>query len=213
MAIEKAAVIGAGAMGGAIAAHIANAGCDVVLLDIVPEASGNRNALAEGAVARMLKDDPAPFMDKADAGRIAVGNIEDHLHLLSDADWIVEAVVERVEIKQEVYRRIDSARKTGSIVSSNTSTVLWRTLTAGMPERFARDFLIAHFFNPPRYMRLLEVAAGPATRPEASRRSPTSPTEGWERVWSRARTHPASSRTGSAPTGWSPPSAPRSRTR
>ena len=116
MAIEKAAVIGAGLMGGAIAAHIANAGHDVVLLDIVPEGGGNRNALAEGAVARMLKDDPAPFMDRADAKRIATGNVEDHLHLLEDADWIVEAVTERVEIKQSVYRRIDSARKTGAIV-------------------------------------------------------------------------------------------------
>ena len=167
MPIEKAAVVGAGPMGGAIAAHIANAGHDVVLLDIVPEGDGNRNALAEGAVARMLKHDPAPFMDKADARRIATGNIEDHLHLLGDADWIVEAVTERAEIKQDVYRRIDSARKTGSIVSSNTSTILWSALTEGMPESFARDFLITHFFNPPRYMRLLEVAAGPATREDA----------------------------------------------
>ena len=167
MAIEKAAVVGAGLMGGAIAAHIANAGHDVVLLDIVPEGGGDRNALAEGAVARMLKDDPAPFMDRSDAKRIATGNIEDHLDLLGDADWIVEAVTERVEIKQEVYRRIDSARKKGSIVSSNTSTILWRALTDGMPESFARDFLITHFFNPPRYMRLLEVTAGPATREDA----------------------------------------------
>ena len=168
MPIEKAAVVGAGLMGGAIAAHIANAGHDVVLLDIVPEGDGNRNALAEGAVARMLKDDPAPFMDKADARRIATGNIEDHLDLLGDADWIVEAVTERVEIKQDVYRRIDSARKEGSIVSSNTSTILWNALTDGMPESFAHDFLITHFFNPPRYMRLLEVAAGPATREDAA---------------------------------------------
>ena len=168
MAIEKAAVVGAGLMGGAIAAHIANAGHEVVLLDIVPEDDGNRNALAEGAVARMLKDDPAPFMDRADARRVTTGNIEDNLHLLGDADWIVEAVTERVEVKQEVYRRIDAVRRTGSIVSSNTSTILWRALTGGMPESFARDFLITHFFNPPRYMRLLEVVAGPATRPDAA---------------------------------------------
>ena len=168
MAIEKAAVVGAGLMGGAIAAHIANAGHEVVLLDIVPEDDGNRNALAEGAVARMLKDDPAPFMDRADARRVTTGNIEDHLRLLGDADWIVEAVTERVDVKQEVYRRIDAARKTGSIVSSNTSTILWRALTGGMPESFARDFLITHFFNPPRYMRLLEVVAGPTTRQDAA---------------------------------------------
>ena len=167
MAIEKAAVIGAGLMGGGIAAHIASAGHDVVLLDIVPEGRGNRNALAEGAVARMLKTDPAPFMAKADAKRITAGNIEDHLHLLGDADWIVEAVIETVEAKQAVYRRIDSVRKKGSIVSSNTSTIPCSVLLGGMPETFARDFLITHFFNPPRYMRLLEVVAGPASRTEA----------------------------------------------
>ena len=113
MAIQKAAVIGAGLMGGGIAAHIANAGHNVVLLDIVPKDGGKRSALAEGAVARMLKTEPAPFMTKADARRIATGNIEDHLHLLSDADWIVEAVIERVDAKQAIYRKIDSARKKG----------------------------------------------------------------------------------------------------
>ena len=167
MAIEKAAVIGAGLMGGGIAAHIANAGHDVVLLDIVPADGGNRSALAEGAVARMLKTDPAPFMEKADAKRIATGNIEDHLHLLSDADWIVEAVIERVDAKQAVYAKIDSVRKEGAIVSSNTSTIPSSVLLDGMPEAFARDFLITHFFNPPRYMRLLEVVAGPKTWADA----------------------------------------------
>ena len=107
MPIEKAAVIGAGLMGGAIAAHIANSGHEVALLDIVPEGKGNRNALAEGAVAGMLKRDPAPFMDRSDARRIATGNIEDHLDLLGDADWIVEAVIEDVGIKQNIYRRIN----------------------------------------------------------------------------------------------------------
>ena len=137
------------------------------LLDIVPAGGGNRNALAEGAVARMLKTDPAPFMAKADARRIVTGNIEDHLHLLGDADWIVEAVIETVDAKQAIYRKIDSARKKGSIVSSNTSTIPSRVLLDGMPAAFARDFLITHFFNPPRYMRLLEVVAGPASRADA----------------------------------------------
>ncbi len=167
MAIEKAAVIGAGLMGGGIAAHIANAGHDVVLLDIVPADSGDRNALAEGAVARMLKTEPAPFMEKADAKRITTGNIEDHLELLADADWIVEAVIERADAKQAIYRKIDAVRKQGSIVSSNTSTIPSSVLLDGMPEAFARDFLITHFFNPPRYMRLLEVVAGPETRTDA----------------------------------------------
>ncbi|MDE0384582.1 MAG: 3-hydroxyacyl-CoA dehydrogenase NAD-binding domain-containing protein [Defluviicoccus sp.] len=168
MPIEKVAVIGAGLMGGAIAAHVANSGHEAVLLDIVPEGGGDRNALAEGAVARMLKADPAPFMDPSDARRIATGNLDDHLHLLGDADWIVEAVTEKVAVKQEVYRRIDPVRKTGAIVSSNTSTIPWRVLADGMPDAFARDFLITHFFNPPRYMRLLEVVAGPATRGDAA---------------------------------------------
>ena len=167
MTIEKAAVIGAGLMGGGIAAHIANAGHDVVLLDIVPEGARNRNALAEGAVEKMLKTEPAPFMDRADAKRIKTGNLEDHLGLLEDADWIVEAVIEKADIKQAVYRRIDSVRKAGSIVSSNTSTIPSHVLCHGMPEAFVRDFLITHFFNPPRYMRLLEVVSGPATRPNA----------------------------------------------
>ena len=167
MAIEKAAVIGAGLMGGGIAAHIANAGHDVVLLDIVPDGGGNRSALAEGSVARMLKANPAPFMAKSDAKRITTGNVEDHLHLLGDADWIVEAVIETVEAKQAIYRKIDSVRKTGSIVSSNTSTIPSSVLLDGLPEAFARDFLITHFFNPPRYMRLLEVVAGPQTRADA----------------------------------------------
>ena len=167
MAIQKAAVIGAGLMGGGIAAHIANAGHDVVLLDIVPDGAKDRNALAEGSVARMLKTDPAPFMEKSDAKRITTGNVEDHLDLVSDADWIVEAVIERTDAKQAIYRQLDSVRKAGSIVSSNTSTIPSATLLGGMPESFARDFLITHFFNPPRYMRLLEVVAGPATRPDA----------------------------------------------
>ena len=167
MAIQKAAVIGAGLMGGGIAAHIANAGHDVVLLDIVPEGAKDRNVLAEGSVARMLKTDPAPFMAKSDAKRIATGNVEDHLNLLGDADWIVEAVIEKVEAKQAIYRKIDSVRKAGSIVSSNTSTIPSSVLLDGLPEEFARDFLITHFFNPPRYMRLLEVVAGPETRADA----------------------------------------------
>ncbi len=164
--INKVAVIGAGVMGAAIAAHIANAGHEVVLLDIVPE-SGRRNALAEGAVERMLKTDPAPFMAKSFAKRIIGGNLEDDLKRLKDADWIIEAVTERLDIKRAVYQKIEGARRDGSIVSSNTSTIRLRTLIEGQPERFTRDFMITHFFNPPRYMRLLELVPGPATRKDA----------------------------------------------
>ena len=98
---------------------------------------------------------------------ITPGNLDDDLALLADCDWIIEAVIERVDIKQNVFRAVDGVRKAGSIVSSNTSTIPFAKLMEGMPEEFARDFLITHFFNPPRYMRLLELVAGPHTRPEA----------------------------------------------
>ena len=167
MAINKVAVIGAGLMGGGIAAHVANAGTDVVLLDIVPEGAKKRSQLALDSVERMLKTDPAPFMDKKNAKRIACGNIDDDLKLIADADWIVEAVIEKLEIKYEIYRLIDSVRKPGSIVSSNTSTIPCRELMRGMDDSFQRDFLITHFFNPPRYMRLLEIVKGEQTRDDA----------------------------------------------
>jgi len=165
--IKKAAVIGAGVMGAGIAAHITNAGVPVVLLDIVPKTGTNRNAIAEGAVAKLLKTDPAPFMSKKNAQMITPGNIEDNLELLKDCDWIVEAVIERQDIKQELYKKIDAHRKKGSIVSSNTSTIPLKDLTAGMPASLVPDFIITHFFNPPRYMRLLEIVASDKTRKEA----------------------------------------------
>ncbi|MEX1206535.1 MAG: 3-hydroxyacyl-CoA dehydrogenase NAD-binding domain-containing protein [Dongiaceae bacterium] len=168
MAIAKAAVIGAGVMGAGIAAHIANAGVPVLLLDIVPKGATNRNAIAEGAIEKLLKSDPAALMHKRNAGLIEPGNIEDDLGRLAEADWIVEAVLEDVAIKQSLYRRIENARKPGSAVSSNTSTIPLAVLTDGLPANFARDFLITHFFNPPRYMRLLEIVAGPTTRPETA---------------------------------------------
>jgi len=165
--IEKIAVIGAGVMGAGIAAQAANAGKTVVLLDIVPKDASNRNAIAEGAISKLLKADPAPLMHKRNAKRITAGNTEDHLGLLGECDWIIEAVIEKPDIKQGLYRKIEEVRKPGAIVSSNTSTLPLEVLTQGMPERFARDFLITHFFNPPRYMRLLEIVAGEKTRPEA----------------------------------------------
>ncbi|MCT4368923.1 3-hydroxyacyl-CoA dehydrogenase [Yangia mangrovi] len=166
--IEKVAVIGAGVMGAAIAAHVANSGTKVLLLDIVPEGAASRNALAEGAVARMLKADPAPFMGRKAARLVEAGNLEDDLTRLAEADWIIEAVIERLDIKQDLYRKIEAARKPGSIVSSNTSTIPLATLVDGLPESFAQDFLVTHFFNPPRYMRLMELVTGAATRADAA---------------------------------------------
>lgn len=167
MAINQAAVVGAGVMGAGIAAHLANAGIPVLLLDIVPQGAEDRSALARGAVARMLKAEPAPFMWARAAKLVTPGNLEDDIGKLADCDWIVEAVLEDPEVKRDLYRRLEEVRKEGSIVSSNTSTLPLRLLTEGMPERFCGDFLITHFFNPPRYMRLLELVAGEKTRPEA----------------------------------------------
>ncbi len=165
--IKKAAVIGAGVMGAGIAAHITNAGIPCVLLDIVPKSGDNRNAIAEGAVAKMLKTDPAPFMSKRNAQMITTGNIEDNLDLLADCDWIIEAVIERLDIKQDLYKKVQKHRKAGSVVSSNTSTIPLHELEAGMPPEMVPDFMITHFFNPPRYMRLLEIVGGPKTRKDA----------------------------------------------
>ncbi|MEH6474593.1 MAG: 3-hydroxyacyl-CoA dehydrogenase/enoyl-CoA hydratase family protein [Sneathiella sp.] len=167
MAIEKVAVIGAGVMGAAIAAHVTNAGYQAVLLDIVPEGADNRNMLAEGAVAKMLKTKPAPFMHKKNARMITTGNLEDNLDLISDCDWIVEAIIERPDLKQALYQKLDTVRKAGSIITSNTSTIPLKTLMKGMPESLQKDFAITHFFNPPRYMRLFELVKGELTRDDA----------------------------------------------
>ena len=164
MAIEKVAVIGAGVMGAAIAAHVANAGIPAVLLDIVPDGAENRNMLAEGAVAKMLKTKPAPFMHKRNAKLITTGNLEDNLDLVADCDWIVEAIIELPDLKQDLYRKLDEVRKEGSIVTSNTSTIPLATLMDGLPDSLQQDFAITHFFNPPRYMRLFELVKGPKTR-------------------------------------------------
>lgn len=171
MTIKKAAVIGSGVMGSGIAAHIANAGIPVYLLDIVPQSvkdnGGDRSVVAKTAIEKMLKTDPAPFMHKKAAGLVTPGNIEDDLEKLADVDWIVEAVLENPKIKHDLYQKLEAVRKDGSIVSSNTSTIPLSILLEGQTERFAADFCITHFFNPPRYMRLLEVVKGPKTRQDA----------------------------------------------
>jgi 3-hydroxyacyl-CoA dehydrogenase len=161
--IKKVAVIGAGVMGAAIAAHVTNAGLPVVLLDIVGKDPNDRSAIAKGAVEKMLKTEPAPFMSPRNAKLITAGNLEDDLNLLADCDWIVEAIIENVKIKHDLYAKLETVRKAGSIVSSNTSTIPLRNLIEGRSEAFLRDFAITHFFNPPRYMRLLELVSGDKT--------------------------------------------------
>ncbi|MGQ9897603.1 MAG: 3-hydroxyacyl-CoA dehydrogenase/enoyl-CoA hydratase family protein [Acidobacteriota bacterium] len=171
--MEKAAVLGAGVMGAQIAAHLANAGIPVVLLDIVPpdtpaEADAvARSRLARSAIEKMHTIKPAPFFLASHAGRIRVGNVEDHLVWLRDADWIIEAVAENLAIKRALYEKIEPFRKPGSLITSNTSGIPIASLAEGRSEDFRRNFLGTHFFNPPRYMYLVELIRTPDTDPEA----------------------------------------------
>lgn len=161
--IQKVAVIGAGVMGAGIAAQIANAGVDVLLLDIVPKEGKDRDAIAKGAVEKLKKSNPAALMHVKNANRIQVGNIDDDLKKIADCDWIIEVVVERLDVKQDLYKKIDKLRKKDAIVSSNTSTLPLHMLLDGMGKSFRQHFMITHFFNPPRYMRLLEFVTSKET--------------------------------------------------
>ncbi len=164
--IKKVAVLGSGVMGAAIAANIANGGIPVLLLDIVPKDAADRSILAKTAIDKMLKSDPSAFTHPKNANLVTAGNLEDDIGRLTEVDWIIEAVIEKVEIKKDVYKKVDAVRKKGSIVSSNTSTIPLSKLTEGASDAFKRDFLVAHFFNPPRYLRLLELVGGRDTSPE-----------------------------------------------
>jgi len=169
--IHKVAVLGAGTMGARIAAHLANASVPCVLLDIVPEGTGPedpiaRNRIAQAGLDAALKSRPPAFFVPEAARLITIGNFEDHLGLIGDCDWIMEAVTENREIKRALYRKVLQHRKPGTIFSSNTSGISIGSLAEGMPEEFRRNFLGTHFFNPPRYMRLLELIPTPDTHPE-----------------------------------------------
>ena len=165
-AIKRVCVIGSGVMGSGIAAQVANAGVPVLLLDIPAKEGDNRNAVAEAAVAKMLKTEPAPFMSKRAAKLVEIGNIEDDLGKVSECDWIVEAIIEKVEIKRDLYAKIEQHRRPETPVSSNTSSIPLAMLTEGRSDDFVKSFLITHFFNPPRYMRLIELVTGPETDPQ-----------------------------------------------
>ncbi len=170
MAIKKAAVIGAGVMGAGIAAQLANAGIEVELLDIVPKSAqqpgADRDIIAKGAIEKMLKTNPAPLMHKRNAKKIRAGNTEDNMDRLKDCDLIIEAVLEDPVIKSNLFKKIDANRKEGSTVASNTSTIPLATLVDGQSEQFKKDFVITHFFNPPRYMPLLELVTSQHNAPE-----------------------------------------------
>lgn len=165
--LKRAVVIGAGSMGSGIAAHLANAGIPVLLLDR-PSGEGGRNAAAEAGVQRQLTS--GGFMHPDLAALVETGNVDDDLPRVAEADWIVEAVFEDPEIKRDLYKRIDALRAPGSIVSSNTSTIPLSVLLEGMSDGFAGDFVVTHFFNPPRIMQLLEIVTTPLTDPSAATR-------------------------------------------
>jgi 3-hydroxyacyl-CoA dehydrogenase len=162
-AIKKVAVIGAGVMGAGIAAQIANSGVDVLLLDIVPKDGDDRSAIAKGAIAKLLKTKPAPLMHKRNAKLITPSNIEDDLAKLADCDWVIEAVIERLDIKRSLYNKITPHLKKSAIISSNTSTIPLAQLVEDLPVAVQKNFIITHFFNPPRYLRLFEVVTSPKT--------------------------------------------------
>ena len=158
--IFRVAVIGSGVMGAGIAAQCANAGCDVLLLDVVPEEAVDRDCLARIAKEKMHKSDPEMLMKRSFADRITPGNLEDDLHLIEDYDWVIEVVIEDLGVKRSLYSRIAEHLGPKTILSSNTSTLPRSSLTDGMPIGVASRFLITHFFNPPRYLPLLEVVSG-----------------------------------------------------
>jgi 3-hydroxyacyl-CoA dehydrogenase len=159
---NRIAVIGAGTMGSGIAAQIANAGHDALLLDLAAKTADAKTP-AEAAIDRLLASDPPQLMSKAYTRRITTGVIDDDFHKLADCDWIIEAVVERLDIKKDLYRRLDAVIAADCIVSSNTSTIPIKLLVEDMPTSFRKRFAITHYFNPVRYMRLLELVRGTDT--------------------------------------------------
>jgi 3-hydroxyacyl-CoA dehydrogenase len=163
--IHKVAILGAGTMGARIAAHFANAGVPSYLFDIVPpDADGPaRNKLAAAGLDAARKSKPAAFFEPSLAKLVTVGNFEDDLKKLGEVDWIIEAVVENLEIKRSLLRKVDSVRKPGTIITTNTSGLPVGKIAEGFPEDFRRSWFGTHFFNPPRYMRLLELIPTPDT--------------------------------------------------
>jgi 3-hydroxyacyl-CoA dehydrogenase len=178
--IKKVAIIGSGIMGSGIACHFANIGVQVRLFDIVPrelteaevakgltlENKGVRNRLVNESLQKTLKSNPSPIYNQSFASRITTGNTEDDLNLIADCDWIIEVVVERLDIKQKVFEQIEKFRKPGTLITSNTSGIPIRFMNDGRSEDFRQHFAVTHFFNPPRYLKLFEVVPGPDCKPE-----------------------------------------------
>lgn len=172
--IRTAAVIGSGVMGGGIAAILASAGVKTLLLDIAPfnltdEQKNDpkaKNKIVKGGFDTLLMASPALLMQKKDADLISIGNLEDDFEKIASCDWIVEVVVENLKVKQDLFKRIEKVRKPGTIVSSNTSGIPLKSMSEGLSGEFKQHFLGTHFFNPVRYMKLLEIISGEETLPE-----------------------------------------------
>jgi len=178
--IKKVAVLGSGIMGSRIACHFANIGVDVLLLDIVPreltpaeqaksltlEHPAVRNRIVNEAFQNTLKATPASLYSPKFASRIKLGNFDDDLAKIKDCDWILEAIVERLDIKKSLYEKVDLVRKPGTLVTSNTSGIPIHLMSEGRSDDFQRHFCGTHFFNPPRYLKLFEVIPGPQTDPK-----------------------------------------------
>ncbi|WP_136468099.1 3-hydroxyacyl-CoA dehydrogenase/enoyl-CoA hydratase family protein [Flagellimonas onchidii] len=178
--INKVAVIGSGIMGSGIACHFANIGVEVLLLDIVPrelndkekakgltlESKIVRNRLVNDSLAAALKSKPSPIYHKKFAGRIKTGNLEDDISKVGDVDWIIEVVVERLDIKKQVFENLEKHRKPGTLITSNTSGIPIKFMSEGRSEDFQKHFCGTHFFNPARYLKLFEIIPGPKTSKE-----------------------------------------------
>jgi 3-hydroxyacyl-CoA dehydrogenase len=163
---RKVGVLGAGTMGAAIAAHCANAGLKVDLLDIAPDEDDDKNAVVEAGFERMKNARPAALMGENVAGRIRIGNFEEHFGRVGEADWIVEAIIEKLEPKRELMQRVEDTAKENAIISTNTSGIPLHSISEGRSEEFKRRFVGTHFFNPPRYLKLMEIIPTEDTDPE-----------------------------------------------
>ncbi|HRK91659.1 MAG TPA: 3-hydroxyacyl-CoA dehydrogenase family protein, partial [Anaerolineales bacterium] len=155
--IHKAVVIGSGTMGASIAAHLANVGVPCTLLDIAPKDSPDKNKIVKEGWDRCIKARPANLMSSDLQTLVTLGNLEDDFNVIAEADWVCEAIVENLKIKQDLMARIDAIRKPNAIVSTNTSGIPVKDIAEGLSKGFKQHFLGTHFFNPPRYLKLLEI--------------------------------------------------------
>ena len=173
--IRKVAVLGSGVMGSRIACHFAGIGVEVLLLDIAapPSASGggiskppDKNKIVNDSLAAAIKSNPSPLYFKDALKLITTGNFDDNMKDISDCDWVIEVVIERLDIKKQVYDKVEQFRKPGTLITSNTSGIPIHLMAEGRSEDFKKNFCGTHFFNPPRYLRLLEIIPTPDTNPE-----------------------------------------------